>query len=194
MTHPAETIKQLREASGAGIVDVGRALDEAKGDSQKAAEILRVKGVGASAKKAHRTAGEGTIGSYVHTDGKTAALVTVACETDFVARTKDFQDLAHDLALHVVAARPEYLSRADVPVDIVEKERAIARESTTGKKPDAVIEKIVEGKLAKFYAEHCLLDQLFVKDDSVTIAELIERAVAKLGEKVEILTFVRFVL
>lgn len=194
MTHSAETIKLLREASGAGIVGVKQALDEAGGDVEKAIEILRVKGVGASAKKAHRTAGEGTIGSYVHSDGKTAALVTLACETDFVARTHDFQNLAHDLALHVVAARPEYLSRVDVPADIVEKERAIARESATGKKPDAVIEKIVEGKLAKFYTEHCLLDQLFVKDDSMTITALIERAVAGFGEKIEVRTFVRFAL
>ncbi len=194
MTHAAETIKQLREATGAGIVDVKQALDEAGGDVKKATEILRVKGVGSSAKKAHRMAGEGTIGSYVHTDGKTGALVTLACETDFVARTQDFQDLAHDVALHIVAANPEYLSRADVPADIVEQERTIARESVTGDKPDAVIEKIVEGKLSKFYTDHCLLDQLFVKDDNVTIAAFIEQAVAKLGEKIELRAFVRFVL
>lgn len=194
MIHDAATIKQLREVTGAGIVDVKHALDEADGNIPKATEILRVKGVGASAKKAHRTAGEGTIGSYVHTDGKTAALVTLACETDFVARTKDFQDLAHDLALHVVAAQPEYLSRADVPASIVEEERTVARASVPGNKPDAVQEKIVEGKLAKFYADRCLLDQLFVKDDSMTVAALIEQAVAKLGEKIEIRSYVRFVL
>lgn len=194
MNYPSDVIKQLREQTSAGIVDVKSALDETGGDVAKAVELLRKKGIGAAEKKAHRTAGEGVIGQYVHTDGKTAALVALACETDFVARTKDFQDLAHDLALHVVAARPDYLKPDDVPVELVEQERSIARATVEGKKPDIVIEKIVEGKLTKFYTDHCLLQQLFVKDDSMTIAALLEQAIAKLGEKIEIRRFIRFEL
>ncbi len=195
MAYATETIKQLRELTGAGIVDVKQALDATDGDLTKATEYLRKQGKKVAMKKAERTTREGVIGSYVHANGKVAALVALACETDFVARNKDFQDLAHDIALHIAAASPEYRSREDVPEDVLAKEREIIGEQLAQeKKPAAVVEKIVEGKLAKYFEEHCLLQQPFVKDDSVTVGELVEAAIAKIGENIEIRDFVRFIL
>ncbi len=195
MNHSADDIKALREMTGAGIVDVKQALDASSGDQKQAADILRRKGKQIAQKKASRMASEGTIGCYVHANGKVAALVVLACETDFVARNPVFLELAHDLALHVTAANPDYVSSDDVPPKRVEDERSIIREQMAGEsKSDQVMEKILTGKLEKFYAEHCFLDQPFVKDDTKTIRECIEHATAKMGEKIEIRHFVRFQL
>lgn len=195
MAYATDSIKQLRELTGAGIVDVKQALDATDGDITKATEYLRKQGKKVAMKKAERTTREGVIGSYVHANGKVAALVALACETDFVARNKDFQDLAHDIALHIAAASPDYRSRGDVPEDILAKEREIIHEQLAQeKKPAAVIEKITEGKLAKYFAEHCLLQQPFVKDDAMTVGELVEAAIAKIGENIEVRDFVRFIL
>lgn len=192
MTIPTQEIKELREATGAGIVDVKEALKEAQGDSAKAVEILRRRGKQVAEKKADRTAREGFIGSYVHANGKVAALVALACETDFVARTLAFQELAHNLALHVTAAAPDYLKSTDVPEAVLEKESSIIKEQMANEnKPAKVIEKIVTGKLEKYFSDHCLLHQLFVKDDSMTITDLLEQATAKIGEKIEIRQFIR---
>lgn len=195
MTYTMDAVRALREATGAGVMDVKQALEEAAGDSERALDALRKKGKHVAAKKADRTAREGTVGSYVHANGKVAALVALACETDFVARNNAFKELAHDLALHVAALNPQYLTSADIPEAVLEKEREIALAQMAGEhKPQNVLEKIAEGKLAKFASEHCLLQQAFVKDDSITVAELIEQAIGKLGEKIEVRQFIRFQL
>lgn len=190
----ADDIKQLRELTGAGIVEAKAALDEA-GSVTAAVEMLRKRGKKVAEKKAGRTAAEGVIDAYVHPNGKVASLVALACETDFVARNEQFKALAHELALHVAALGPAYLTPADVPSEILDKEREIAREAALAEgKPAAIVEKIVEGKLEKFYDDHCLLRQPFVKDDSVTVGELIESAIAKIGEKIEVRHFTRVTL
>lgn len=195
MSYSLDALKALREATGAGISDVKKALEEAGGDSAKATDLLRKRGKSAAAKKADRVAAEGVVGSYVHSNWKVGAFVALACETDFVARNPEFRDLAHDLAVHVAAADPEYLSKSDVPEHIIEKEREIVRDQMSGeKKPEAVLEKILEGKIDRFYQEHCLLNQLFVKDDSITVQDLLEQATAKMGEKIVITRFIRFML
>lgn len=195
MNSTMETIKVLREATGAGVSDVKKALDEAAGDMAKATEFLRKKGKASAQKKADRTAGEGVIGSYVHSNWKVGAFVALACETDFVARNPEFRDLAHDLAIHVAAADPDYLSAQDVPAHVIEKEKEIVREQLAAEhKPEAVMEKILAGKLEKLYSERCLLNQPFVKDDTMTVQELIEQAIGKIGEKIEIKNFTRFTL
>lgn len=191
MTYSMDTLRQLREATGAGIVDVKAALEEAGGDPGRATEILRKKGKSVAQKKADRVTREGVIGTYVHSNHKIAGMVALACETDFVARNGEFRQLAHDLALHVVAAQPRFLRPSDVPAQEIEKERDIARAQLAGQKANAVLEKILEGKLQKFYSEQCLLEQPFVKDDTMTIGEVVEAAIAKMGEKIEIRQFVR---
>ncbi|MFH1171652.1 MAG: translation elongation factor Ts [bacterium] len=195
MTIEKELLRTLREETGAGIVDIQRALDAVGDDPKKAVELLRKQGKKIAEKKSERTAREGVIGAYVHTNGKVAAFVALACETDFVARNDGFRELAHDLALHVVAANPAYLSQADIPDEILNKEREIAHDQAQHEgKPEKIIEKIVAGKMEKYFAEHCLLLQPFVKDDTVTIQELLERATAKIGEKIELKRFVRMQL
>lgn len=189
-----DDIRQLRELTGAGIVEAKKTLDEA-GSLTAAVEMLRKRGKKVAEKKAGRTAAEGVIDAYVHPNGKVASLVALACETDFVARNEQFKALAHEIALHVAAIGPAYLSVADVPADVLEKEREIAREVAVSEgKPAAIVEKIVEGKLQKFYDDHCLLRQPFVKDDSMTVGELIEAGIAKIGEKIEIRHFTRVTL
>lgn len=187
-----ELIIKLRNQTGAGIMDIKEALAEAGGDEEQAITLLRKKGQKIAAKRAERAAGEGWIGSYVHSNGKVASLVKLACETDFVARNSDFQVLARDIAMHVVAANPLFLSPADIPAETVDKEKVLYREeaATAGKTGD-MVEKITEGKLAKYYGEVCLLNQQFIKDDSKTIANLIEEATAKIGEKIAITGFIR---
>ena len=193
MSYSLETLKALRESTGAGVNDVKKALDEAAGDIAKATDILRKKGKVAALKKADRTAGEGVIGSYVHSNWKVGAFVALACETDFVARNPEFRDLAHNLALHVAAANPEYLRPSDVPAHVIEKEKEIVREQLRAEnKPESVMEKILACKLERFYSEHCLLHQPFVKDNTMTVQELLEQAIAKIGEKVEITHYIRF--
>lgn len=189
-----DDIKQLRALTGAGIVEAKGALDEA-GSLDAAVEMLRKRGKKVAEKKAGRMASEGVIDAYVHPNGKVASVVALACETDFVARNAEFKALAHEIALHVAALGPAYLAPADVPADIVEKEREIAREAALAEgKPAGVVEKIVEGKIEKFYDDYCLLRQPFVKDDQLTVGELIEAAVAKIGEKIEIRHFSRVTL
>lgn len=192
MAITSEMIKQLREATGAGVLDCKKALEQANGDFEKATEILRQKGLAAAAKKAERTANEGIIGSYVHMGAKVAALVELNCETDFVARTEAFQTLARDLAMQVVASRPLYTRREEIPAADLERERAAytAQLADSGK-PDDVVQRIVEGKLEKFYQETCLLEQPFIKDPNITVGDLVKQAVAKLGENIVVRRFAR---
>lgn len=186
-------IKELREATGAGIMDVKEALAESGDDKEKAMEILRKKGISKMAKKADRVAKEGIVESYIHAGGRIGVLVEVNCETDFVGRTDDFKNLAKEIALHIAAANPLYVSREDVPAEVIEKEIEIYKEQSAGK-PDDVIAKMVEGKLAKYYEEVCLLEQPFVKDSTKTISQLIADATAKMGENVQVRRFARFML
>jgi len=190
------TIVKIREATGAGIVDVKKALEEANGDTEAATELLRKKGIAKAVKKAgERTTREGVVECYTHAGGKVGVLVEVLCETDFVARTEQFKALAHDLALHIAATDPIYLSPESVPPEVVEKEKSLASDEFAGSgKPQSVIDKILEGKIAKWYSETCLLNQAFVKDEDVSIKDLINNTSAKVGEKIEVKRFCRFAL
>jgi elongation factor Ts len=189
---PAQLVKDLRERTGAGFSDCRNALVEAKGDVERAIDILRRKGQAAAQKKAQREAGEGLIGHYIHAGGKIGVVLEVNCESDFVARTDDFQKLCHDLAMHVAALDPRYVRREEVTPEILEREREIYREQarSTGK-PEPVIEKIVNGKMEKFYEENCLYEQHFIKDESLTVSELINQMISKLGENISVRRFVR---
>ncbi len=190
---PAKLVKELRERTGAGFSDCRAALIEANGNIEKAIDILRKKGQAAAAKKAQREASEGLVGSYIHAGGKIGVLVELNCESDFVARTEAFQQLSHDIAMHIAALDPRYVRREDVTAEMLEKEREIYRAQAlaTGK-PEQVVEKIVTGKMEKFYEENCLYEQHYIKDESVTIGEMISQAIAKLGENISIRRFVRF--
>src|SRR5467141_2725251 len=190
---PAQLVKELRERTGAGFNDCRNALIEANGVIDKAIEILRKKGQAAAAKKAQREASEGLVGSYIHAGGKIGVLVELNCESDFVARTDAFQQLSHDIAMHVAALDPRYVRREEVTPEMLEREREIYRAQAlaTGK-PEAVVEKIVTGKMEKFYEENCLYEQHYIKDESVTIGEMITQAIAKLGENISIRRFARF--
>ena len=188
-------IKDLREATAAGVLDCKKALEASGGDLEKAKVYLREKGLAAAAKKASRAAEEGLIEAYVHTGGRVGALIELNCETDFVARTEAFEELAHDLALQVVAARPLYLAPEDIPPDVLEEEKNVYRVQAreTGK-PERIIEKIVEGKLQKYYQEVCLMKQPFIKDDGLTVQDVLTEIIAKLGENIAVRRFVRFEL
>jgi len=194
MAIDSKAITKLRQTTGAGIADVKDALEEAGNDEQKAIEILRKKGALKAAKKvAERTTGEGLVHSYTHSNGKVGAMVQIQCETDFVARNEDFKALAHDIAMHVTAAAPTYLAPADVPAKELAKEKEIYQEQLKKeRKPADMMDKIIQGKIEKYYQEVCLLKQSFIKDDKVTIEKLIETAIAKMGEKIEIINFTRF--
>ena len=189
----ADQVKQLRDKTGAGMMDCKQALTEASGDMEKAIELLRKKGLASAAKRAGRAAKDGVIGHYIHMGGKVGVLVEVNCETDFVARTEDFQALTREIAMHVAAASPQYVRREDVPADLLEKEKAIYRDQVKDK-PAQVVEKIVEGKLNSFYEQICLLDQASVRDPKVTIGQIVTAAIAKMGENISIARFVRFKL
>src|SRR5262245_36483060 len=193
MEIPAKLVKELRELTNAGFADCRAALVEAEGDKEKAITILRKKGQAAAAKKATREASEGLVGSYIHAGGKIGVLVEVNCESDFVARTEAFKQLCHDVAMHIAALDPRYVRREEVTQEMLEKEREIysAQARATGK-PEQVIEKIVSGKMEKFYEENCLYEQHYIKDESMTIGEMITQAIAKLGENISIRRFVRF--
>lgn len=183
-------VKELRAATGAGVLDCRKALEASNGDFDEAVISLREKGLAAAAKKASREANEGLIGHYIHQGDKAAALVEVNCETDFVARTPDFQTLVHELAMHIVAARPRYLTPADVPADVLEQEKAIFRVQMLEEgKPEHIIDRIIEGKLNKFYEEVCLMEQPFVKDPEISIKDLITNNIAKLGENIQVRRF-----
>ena len=191
---PAQLVKELRERTGAGFSDCRNALVEAQGDVDRAIDVLRRKGQAAAQKKAQREASEGLIGHYIHAGGKIGVIVEVNCESDFVARTEDFQRLCHDIAMHVAAIDPRYVRREEVTQEILDHEREIYREQAraTGK-PEPVIEKIVNGKMEKFYEENCLYEQHFIKDESghLTVGELISQMVSKLGENISVRRFVR---
>jgi elongation factor Ts len=186
-------VKELRERTGAGIVDCQRALAESGGDVERAIVILREKGLAAAAKKAGRAAAQGLVGSYIHGGGKIGVLVEVNCETDFVARTEEFQRLVKDIAMQVAAANPRYVRREEVPAAEVEKERAIYRSQIAQSgKPAAVVERIVEGKLEKFYSETCLLEQPFIREPGKTVGQLVNDAIARTGENIIVSRFARF--
>jgi elongation factor Ts len=190
---PAATVKELRQMTGAGILECKNALVDTEGDLEKAAQILREKGLAKAAKKVGREANDGLIGHYVHAGSRVASLVEVNCETDFVARTPDFQQFVHDIAMQVVGAYPKYVSIDDVPEEVVESERAIYRQQFLDEgKPEHILDRIVEGKLSKFYEEVCLLEQPFIKDGDVKIGDLVTQMIAQLGENIVIRRFVRF--
>jgi elongation factor Ts len=191
----AQMVKELREATNAGVLDCKKALTETDGDFDKAIDILRKKGLASAAKKASRDANEGIIGTYVHAGAKVAGMVALNCETDFVARTERFQQLARDIAMHVVAARPLYVNRDEVPADMIEREKVIYREQMINSgKPEQVIDKIVEGKLDKWLSEITLLEQPFVKNPDVTIQALLTDSIAALGENIRVSRFERLAI
>ncbi len=188
-----DLIKELRELTGAGILEIKQALNETGNDKEKTVELLRKKGALKMGKKSDRVAKEGLIETYIHPGSRVGVLVEVNCETDFVARTEDFKNLAKELALHIAAANPLYVGIADVPAEVVEKEKEIYKEQVKGK-PEDVINKILEGKIAKYYEEACLLEQPFVKNPDVKVKDFVAQAVAKMGENVQVKRFARFVL
>jgi elongation factor Ts len=193
-TVSVELIKDLREKTGAGMMECKKALTESSGDFEKAVDLLRQKGLATALKKAGRVASEGLIESYIHM-GKIGTMVEVNCETDFVARTDDFKGLVKDISMHIAAANPLYLNREEVPQAVIEREKEIYRAQVSGKPPH-VMEKIIEGKLEKFYGDTCLLDQIFIKDpdQKKTIKDLVTEKISKLGENIIIRRFVRFQL
>lgn len=191
---PSDMVKELRDKTGAGMMECKKALTESSGDFEKAIDYLRQKGLASAAKRASRTASEGLISSYIHMD-KIGVLLEVNCETDFVAKTDDFKGLVKDIALHIAAANPAYLSHESVPQHVIEREKDIYRAQVTNK-PSQVVEKIVEGKLEKFFSESCLLEQAFIKDpeQKLKIKDLVTEKIAKLGENIVVKRFVRFQL
>ena len=189
----AALVKELRERTGAGMMECKRALQEAKGDIGEAEVVLRKRGISSAGKKAGRVTKQGLIGTYIHAGGQLGVMVEVNCESDFVARTDVFQELVHDVAMHIAAADPRYLRREDVPAAVLEKEKEIARaRALLEGKPEKILDRIVEGRLGKFYEEVCLLDQPFVKEATLTIDQLVKTKVAKLGENITVSRFTRF--
>jgi elongation factor Ts len=192
----ASQVKDLREKTGAGMLDCKKALSEANGDLEKAIDYLRKKGIASASKKAGRATKEGMVGSYIHGEGgRVGVLVEINCETDFVARNPEFQTFLKDIAMHIAAANPQWVKSEDVPAEVIakEKEIAVAQMAASGK-PAAVLEKIAEGKVKKFYEENCLLNQAYVKDPDKTIETLLKETIAKMGENMSIRRFARFVL
>lgn len=195
MAISAADVKTLREKTGAGMLDCKKALEEAGGDMTKAAELLREKGLAAAAKKGDRIATEGLVESYIHGGGRIGVLVEVNCETDFVAKTDEFRTFVRDIAMHIAASNPKYLTREEVPQAELDKEREILRNQALNEgKPEKIVEKMVEGRLGKFYEENCLMEQAFVKDPDKTILTLVNEKIAAIGEKISIRRFVRFEL
>jgi len=190
-----ELVKDLRQRTGAGIVDCKAALQEAGGSIEAAIDYLRKKGLATAAKKAGRIATDGLVASYIHAGGKMGVLVEINCETDFVAKTGDFQEFVKNMAMHIAAANPQFIRREDVPPDVLEKEKDIYRtQALDSGKPAKVIDKIVEGKLERFYSETCLLEQTYIRDSDVTVKEVLNGMIGKLGENIAIRRFARFQL
>lgn len=186
-------VKELREKTGAGMMDCKKALTETNGDMEKAIDYLREKGLAAAAKKAGRVAAEGVVEAYIHMGGRIGVLVEVNCETDFVAKTPEFKELAKDIAMHIAASRPEYVKREDIPDDVLEHERRLYRQIALNEgKPEKIVDKIVEGKIDRFVKEVCLLEQPFVKDPDITVGQLIQSKIAKIGENITVRRFARF--
>ena len=195
MSTTTEQIKKLRAMTGAGMMDVKKALEEAGFDLDAAAALLRERGIAKAAKKADRSAREGLIGSYVHHNGRVAVLIELNCETDFVARNENFRELAKNLALHIAMANPLYTRRDEVPQEVVEDEkRALRAQALEEGKPEAIVEKMVEGRIGKYYAEVCLLEQPYVKDDKQTVEQLMTEAVATIGENIQVGRFSRIAI
>ena len=193
MSFTAQDVKMLREKTGAGMMDCKKALEETNGDVEKAVDYLREKGIAKAAKKATRIAAEGIVDSYIHMGGKVGVLLEVNCETDFVARGDQFKELVHDIALQIAAANPSYVTKEEVPADVIEKEKEILRAQAIEEgKPAQIVDKMVEGRIKTFYDENCLNCQKFVKDPSKTIEQLVVEATATIGEKISIRRFVRF--
>jgi elongation factor Ts len=189
----AELVKELRERTGIGMMECKGALQEAGGDIEKAIEVLRKKGYARAKDKMDRAASEGLVGAYIHTNGRIGVLVEVNCESDFVGRNDEFKDLVKNIAMHIAAARPKYVASEEIPADVLEQEKAIIREQLKDtKKPPEILDKIVQGKLSKYYEEVCLLDQAYIRDDKVKVKELVASAIAKLGENIKIRRFARF--
>ncbi len=193
MEIPVSAVKELRERTGAGMMDCKRALIETNGDLEKAIEYLREKGLSSAAKKAGRIAAEGIVDSYIHMGGRIGVLMEVNCETDFAAKGDQFKELVKDLTMQVAAARPEYVRREEVPVDVVEKEKAIyTAQAVNEGKPQAIAEKITVGRLEKFYKEVCLMEQPFIKDTDKTVEQVVKEAISKIGENISVRRFVRY--
>ena len=190
---PAALVKKLRDLTGAGMMECKAALQEAKGNIEEATIILRKRGLAHAAKKSGRSTSEGLIGTYIHQGGKIGVLVELNCESDFVARTDDFQTLLKEIGMQIAAASPQYVRREDVPADVLDRERAIYRAQMEGSgKPPQVIEKIVEGKLGSFFEQVCLVDQVSIRDSKQTVGQMLQAAIAKLGENIGVARFVRF--
>jgi elongation factor Ts len=191
MAISAAAVKELREKTGIGMMDCKKALEEANGDAGKAIELLRKRGMAAADKRAGRVAGQGFVGSYIHTDGKTGVLVEINCETDFVARNEDFRKLGRNIAMQIAAANPKWVTREEVPAEMVTCERAIYADQVKGK-PANITEKIIDGKIEKFYEDTCLVDQVYVKDSGYKIKQLVKEFAGKVGENIVIRRFARF--
>jgi elongation factor Ts len=188
----AAMVKELRDKTGAGMMECKKALQEANGDLEAAEVILRKRGIASASKKSSRATKQGMIGTYIHPGAQLGVMVEINCESDFVARTDDFQQLVHDVAMQVAAADPQFLRKEDVTPELLEKEREIARDRARAEgKPDKILDKIVEGRISKFYEEVCLLEQPFIKDNAITVAQLIATKIGKLGENISIARFVR---
>jgi elongation factor Ts len=195
MAITADAVKQLRTMTGAGMMDVKKALEETNGDMDKAANLLRERGIVKAAKKSDREAKEGFVGSYIHHNGKIATLVELNCETDFVARNEKFQELAKNIAIHIAMAAPTYKVREEVPAEVIEAEREVLKNQAIEEgKPANVAEKMVEGRLNKFYAENCLMEQAYIKDDKKTIEQFLKEAIATMGENIQIGKFYRIAI
>ncbi|MCB1225322.1 MAG: translation elongation factor Ts [Verrucomicrobiales bacterium] len=187
----AQLVKTLRDKTNAGMMECKAALTEAQGDLEAAETLLRKKGIAKADKKADRQTKEGVIASYIHMGGRVGVLIEINCETDFVAKNENFQELVKDITLHIAAANPRYLERSEVPEELIAKEREIAAEQVKGK-PANIIDKIVDGKMEKFYSDLCLVEQPFIKDDKMSISDLVKAKIAELGENINIRRFVRY--
>ena len=193
MAISAQSVKELREKTGAGMMECKKALVEADGDYEKAVKLLREKGLAAASKKAGRTTKEGVIGNYIHSNGKIGVLIEVNCETDFVARNEDFQSFVRDIAMQVAATSPICVRREEVPADVLEKEKDIFKNQALAEgKPENIVDKIVEGRVNKFFAASCLYEQVFIKDDSMTVEDLVKSKIATIKENISVRRFVRF--
>jgi elongation factor Ts len=193
MAFTAKDVQQLRERTGVGMMDCKNALVEAGGDMEKAIELLRTKGLAQAAKKASRLASEGLVSSYIHMGGRIGVLIEVNCETDFVAKTEEFKSFCHDLAMQIAASKPEYVKREDVPQETIEAEKRILRQQALNEgKPEKIVDKMVEGRIEKYYKENCLLEQPFIKDTDKTVQDLLNDKIMKLGENITVRRFVRY--
>lgn len=195
MSVTAAQVNELRKVTGAGLMDCKKALTETGGDHEKAIDYLRKKGLAAASKKASRAATEGSVGSYIHAGGRIGVLVEVNCETDFVAKNENFQAFVKDIAMHIAAANPQFVRREEVPAELLEREKAIYRDKAKESgKPDAIIEKIIEGQINKFYADVCLLEQAYVKDPDKTVQTYLNETISTIGENISVRRFAKFVL